>query len=91
MTGTTGRAHRCWIPVLWRRPWYYPQMGEGLEEAYIREATAVRESVGFTDVSTLGKIAVQGPDAGDFSGPHLCQRIFRAAGRPGALRGHAAG
>ena len=51
---------------LWRRPWYYPQMGEGLEEAYIREAAAVRESVGFTDVSTLGKIAVQGPDAGIF-------------------------
>lgn len=51
---------------LWRRPWYYPQISEGVSEAYIREATTVRETVGFTDVSTLGKIAVQGPDAAEF-------------------------
>lgn len=50
----------------WLRPWYYPKPGEGLREAYIREAAHVREHVGMVDVSTLGKIAVQGPDALEF-------------------------
>ncbi len=50
----------------WMRPWYYPQSGETLTAAYIREAAHVREHVGIIDVSTLGKIAVQGPDAAEF-------------------------
>jgi len=45
----------------WRRSWYYPQPGEGLAEAAMREAIAVRDNVGMIDVSTLGKIMVQGP------------------------------
>ncbi len=55
---------------LWRRPWFYPQKTEdGVEDidaAYIREATVVRETVGLCDVTSLGKIAVQGPDAAEF-------------------------
>ncbi len=51
---------------LWRRPWYFPQVGESLDEAYIREASTVRQSVGLCDVTSLGKIAVQGPDATEF-------------------------
>lgn len=50
----------------WMRPWYYPQGNETLREAYIREAAHVRTHVGMVDVSTLGKIAVQGPDAAEF-------------------------
>lgn len=50
----------------WMRPWYYPQGDEDLKRAYIREATHVRAHVGMVDVSTLGKIAVQGPDAAEF-------------------------
>ena len=50
----------------WLRPWYYPAKGESLREAYIREAAHVREHVGIVDVSTLGKIAVQGLDAAEF-------------------------
>ncbi|MEV6940485.1 sarcosine oxidase subunit delta family protein [Streptomyces sp. NPDC051172] len=50
----------------WKRPWYYPQDGEDLETAVLRECAATRESVGFMDASTLGKIDVQGPDAGVF-------------------------
>lgn len=50
----------------WLRPWYYPANGENLRDAYIREAAHVREHVGIVDVSTLGKIAVQGPDAAEF-------------------------
>ena len=51
---------------LWYRPQIYGLHGETIEQAYVREAKAVRESVGIVDVSTLGKIAVQGPDAGAF-------------------------
>lgn len=50
----------------WQRPRAYLRPGESLTDAYIREATAVRETVGMVDVSTLGKIDVQGPDAGTF-------------------------
>lgn len=48
---------------LWYRPRIYGLEGETLEQAYVREAKAVRDGVGIVDVSTLGKIAVQGPDA----------------------------
>ena len=50
----------------WHRPWYYPQEGETITDAYIREAGTVRSTVGICDVSSLGKIAVQGPDAVEF-------------------------
>ncbi len=51
---------------LWQRPRVYAKPNETLEQAYVREARAVRASVGITDVSTLGKIDVQGPDAASF-------------------------
>ena len=50
----------------WHRPRYYPKSGESLEEAYIRETAQVRAKVGIVDVSSLGKIDVQGPDAAEF-------------------------
>ncbi|MFJ1558961.1 sarcosine oxidase subunit alpha family protein [Streptomyces mirabilis] len=50
----------------WKRPWYYPQDGEDMEAAVLRECAAARDSVAFMDASTLGKIDVQGPDAGVF-------------------------
>jgi len=51
---------------LWLRPWYYPKPGETARDAYVREAAGVRKSVGMVDVSSLGKIDVQGPDAAEF-------------------------
>lgn len=51
---------------LWVRPWYFPQPGESVRSASIREAVAVRERVGMVDVSSLGKIDVQGPDVAEF-------------------------
>jgi methylglutamate dehydrogenase subunit C len=51
---------------LWERPMIYGKPGETIEQAYVREAKAVRESVGIADVSTLGKIDIQGPDAAEF-------------------------
>jgi sarcosine oxidase subunit alpha len=51
----------------WLRAQYYPLAGEKdwLTTA-IREARNVRAGVGFCDVSTLGKIDIQGRDAGAF-------------------------
>ncbi|MGW3208940.1 2Fe-2S iron-sulfur cluster-binding protein [Streptomyces sp. NPDC001135] len=48
----------------WKRPWYYPQPGETIEDAVLRECRAARTGVAVMDASTLGKINVQGPDAG---------------------------
>ena len=52
---------------LWFRPSYIPRAGEqGWQEACAREVRMVREAVGVTDVSTLGKIEVVGRDAARF-------------------------
>ncbi len=51
---------------LWQRPRAYMKESETLEQATVRETRAVRTSVGITDVTTLGKIDVQGPDAPTF-------------------------
>src|SRR5204863_376521 len=47
---------------LWKRPHSYPRPGESEDEAANREAKNVRASVGIVDVSTLGKIELQGRD-----------------------------
>lgn len=52
----------------WKRPWYYPKPGETMQQSLNRESTAVRESVGILDASTLGKIDIQGKDAREFLG-----------------------
>jgi sarcosine oxidase subunit alpha len=52
---------------LWLRAQYFPQEGEkDWLETVNREVRAVRERVGFCDVSTLGKIELQGTDVGAF-------------------------
>jgi sarcosine oxidase subunit alpha len=50
----------------WMRAWYYKWAGASPELAYIEEMKLVRKGVGISDVSTLGKIDVQGPDAAEF-------------------------
>jgi len=53
-----------WQPVgYWQRPRAYPRPGESLAAAGLREALGVRRSVGMTDISTLGKFEIVGPDA----------------------------
>jgi sarcosine oxidase subunit alpha len=50
---------------LWYRPSYFPRDGETTwRESCDREVGYVRRAVGICDVSTLGKIDIQGPDAG---------------------------
>ncbi|EKE16988.1 MAG: hypothetical protein ACD_10C00686G0002 [uncultured bacterium] len=51
---------------LWFRAKYYPLSAETMAEAVQREARNVRSKVGMADVSTLGKIDVQGADAAEF-------------------------
>ncbi|BBG00210.1 MULTISPECIES: 2Fe-2S iron-sulfur cluster-binding protein [Pseudonocardia] len=50
----------------WKRARHYPHPGEDMDTAVLRECAAVRRDVGIMDGSTLGKIDVQGPDAGEF-------------------------
>ncbi|KRR02232.1 hypothetical protein CQ12_18610 [Bradyrhizobium jicamae] len=47
----------------WLRPSYYPKAEETAWDSVSREARGVRQSVGICDMSTLGKIDLQGPDA----------------------------
>ena len=52
---------------LWYRPSYFPRPGETTwEQACDREVRMVRGAVGVADVSTLGKIDLQGADAARF-------------------------
>ena len=51
---------------LWKRPHSYPRAGESPDDAANREAKNVRTNVGVVDVSTLGKIELQGRDVAEF-------------------------
>jgi sarcosine oxidase subunit alpha len=56
-----------WQPSgYWTRPRAFPVGGETLMDAALREARAVRTKVGMTDVSTLAKFEITGPDAAAF-------------------------
>ncbi|GIE75479.1 sarcosine oxidase subunit alpha [Actinoplanes philippinensis] len=68
----------------WKRPWYYPRDGEDLSAAVLRECRAAREGVAMMDASTLGKIDVQGPDAGEFL-DRLYTNLISTL-KPGAIR-----
>jgi sarcosine oxidase subunit alpha len=50
----------------WLRPRYYPLPGEDMDAAVDRECRQARGGVAMMDASTLGKIEVSGPDAGEF-------------------------
>ncbi len=52
---------------LWYRPGWFPEAGEtDWRQGCDREVGWVRQAVGVCDVTTLGKIDVQGPDAAAF-------------------------
>ncbi len=52
---------------LWYRPSYFPLKNEShWRQSCDREVNMVRQTVGVADVSTLGKIDIQGKDAGAF-------------------------
>ena len=55
----------------WYRPEYYPRPGSDRGACIVQEARQVREGLGMIDVSTLGKLLVNGPDAAE-----LLERIY---------------
>jgi sarcosine oxidase subunit alpha len=61
-----GRGARFVNAGLWKRPHSYPRAGESENDAANREARNVRANVGVVDVSTLGKIELQGRDVAEF-------------------------
>jgi heterotetrameric sarcosine oxidase alpha subunit len=60
---------------IWNRPRCYPRPGERAGKAVRREALMVRQTVGLVDVSTLGRIMVEGPDAATFLDLIYCNRM----------------
>ncbi|MCH2096508.1 MAG: sarcosine oxidase subunit alpha family protein [Rhodobacteraceae bacterium] len=70
---------------LWYRPSYFPKADERTwRESCDREVTMVRDSVGVCDVSTLGKIDIQGPDASAFLDFVYCNTFSTL--KPGRVR-----
>ncbi len=60
----------------WMRAQWFPQIGEThWRESVDREVTQTRNSVGICDVSTLGKIDIQGRDAGEFLNRVYCNTL----------------
>jgi heterotetrameric sarcosine oxidase alpha subunit len=61
----------------WLYSRYFPQADETMTEAITRECKAVRQSLGCVDMSTLGKIDVQGPDALTFLSRMYCNAFAK--------------
>ena len=72
----------------WKRPRYFPRDGESMEDAVLRECAAARTGVAVMDATTLGKIDLQGPDAGDFLDRVYTDLFSNAARRVVPLRRH---
>ncbi|MCH8467410.1 MAG: sarcosine oxidase subunit alpha family protein [Roseinatronobacter sp.] len=65
---------------LWLRAQYYPRAGEShWRESVDREVLATRASVGVCDVTTLGKVDVQGRDAAEFLNRIYCNGMAKLA------------
>ncbi len=64
---------------LWKRSSWFPQKGEDWLASATREVLNTRERVGICDVSTLGKIDVQGKDAGIFLDRLYCNTFSTLA------------
>jgi methylglutamate dehydrogenase subunit C len=64
---------------LWMRSSWFPKVGEDWLASASREVKATRASVGLCDVSTLGKIDIQGRDAGAFLDRLYCNTFSTLA------------
>ena len=65
---------------MWLRAQWFPREGEThWRQSVDREALAVRKSVGVCDVTTLGKIDVQGKDAATFLNRVYCNGFAKLA------------
>jgi methylglutamate dehydrogenase subunit C len=64
---------------LWMRSSWFPREGEDWLASASREVLATRNGVGVCDVSTLGKIDIQGPDAAAFLDRLYCNTFSTLA------------
>ncbi len=64
---------------LWMRSSWFPRGGEDWLAAASREVISTRSNVGLCDVSTLGKIDIQGKDAGTFLDKLYCNTFSTLA------------
>ena len=64
---------------LWMRSSWFPKAGEDWSVAASREVKATRSGVGICDVSTLGKIDIQGKDVGGFLDKLYCNTFSTLA------------
>ena len=65
---------------MWLRAQWFPQAGEShWRQSVDREVLATRNSVGICDVTTLGKIDVQGADAAAFLNKVYCNSFAKLA------------
>ena len=65
---------------MWLRAQWFPRPGEThWRESVDREVTVVRNSVGVCDVTTLGKIDIQGADAAEFINRIYCNAFAKLA------------
>lgn len=64
---------------LWMRSSWFPRDGEDWLAAASREVLSARSGVGLCDVSTLGKIDIQGKDAGAFLDKLYCNTFSTLA------------
>ncbi len=69
---------------IWSRPACYPRAGESEAAAIQREALQARQQVGLLDGSSLGKVAIVGPDAATFVNRLYYNRLDNL--KPGRLR-----
>jgi len=64
----------------WLRAQYFPRAGEShWRQSVDREARTVRDAVGVCDVTTLGKVDVQGADAAEFLNRVYCNGFAKLA------------
>ena len=89
LTGAHAAAQERGAPMIeaghWYRASYFPRPAErDWRESCEREVRTVRGAVGVADVSTLGKIDVQGPDAAAFLDFVYCGRMSTL--KPGRIR-----
>ncbi|MGE3371446.1 MAG: sarcosine oxidase subunit alpha family protein [Rhizobiaceae bacterium] len=69
----------------WMRAQYFPRAGEShWRQTVDREVLATRNGVGICDVTTLGKVDVQGTDAGEFLNRLYCNGMKTL--KPGMVR-----
>ncbi len=68
----------------WVYPRYFPLQGESMGDAIQREVKATRSAAGMCDMSSLGKVDVQGADALTFIERVYCNNLGKL--KPGRVR-----